>query len=173
MEAAINLGLKEWNDFNYYLEQSFADQSKTNWMAILSRVLLWFLIAFIFLITFQLRLTPQLVPVAVVAGLAAASYLLQSIRVQKIIALFTPSATGTFCGPVKFYFGQQKLEIVGEGHGGHINWTSVKKIEKDENLIMIFIDTAMAYVLPVEQLHDPEALYLYALERWQEANTQK
>ena len=56
-------------------------------------------------------------------------------------------------------FDDYGISTEGQGYAGKHSWAIVKKIERANGLILIFLDTSYAYVISEAKLKDPDAFY--------------
>jgi len=52
------------------------------------------------------------------------------------------------------------------GYEASHRWSVVKRIERANGMILIYLDTACAYVLPENKLEDPSRLFNYLNEEY-------
>ena len=79
-------------------------------------------------------------------------FILNIIRLQKALA---PSTHGTFIGKHHFVFNKDGIHSEGKGYRSFHEWNTVKSVERENGVIMCFIDTALAFILPEDQISDP------------------
>ena len=61
----------------------------------------------------------------------------------------------------KFKFSEQGISITSEGYKTDCSWGVVKKIERAQGMILLYLDTVYAYILPESKLGDPDDFYAY------------
>lgn len=64
-----------------------------------------------------------------------------------------------FLGTHRIIFTEDGIKVEGDGYQSFHQWSIVKKIERSEGMILVFVDKILAYVLPEQKLADPEAFY--------------
>ena len=170
MEVEIDLEQSDWSKYQAYVEKALPAESKNasgkRWMNILLWVLtILFLLALNFIEHFDW-------PTATFVSLVFIS-LFGAVIVQLRVAskAFAPAADGVFCGHHKFNFTEDGIASSGRGYHGLHSWKLVKKIVRSEGMILIFLDTIFAYVLPESKLPNPDELFDYVTRQHQAALT--
>ncbi|MCP3873900.1 MAG: YcxB family protein [Desulfobacteraceae bacterium] len=73
------------------------------------------------------------------------------IRLKRALA---PSEQGPFLGKHHYLFDEAGIQLKGKGYKRCNDWYSVKSIERGNGMIMLFIDTAQAFIFPENQIDD-------------------
>jgi hypothetical protein len=129
-------------------------------------LVLWMVISFAFMLIFQ-NLSKFHWPTAgAVAFFFVCVWILAVFNVLKQRKVFAPSDEGVFVGSHRFLFDEEGIHSEGIGYKSFHHWGVVKATKRDAGMIMVFIDTALAFVFPEDRLDDPETLY-HALMRYQ------
>ena len=80
----------------------------------------------------------------------------QMHRMQSCMA---PDPRGPFIGRHRLVFDLMGIHAEGRGYHSFHGWLIVKSVERGNGLIMIFMDTLMACILPEKSLDDPDAAF--------------
>lgn len=159
MNVTIKLELEDWRQFQSFLEKDLQKTVKSRWSS------LWFTFVFSVAMTLVLLLTLEAFggihwPTAGFVALLLASVIaLHVAHLFRLKRAFAPSESGIFVGEHQFVFADDGINITGQGYENRLSWDRVQRIERSDGLIMIFLDTAFAYVIPVRNLDDPDRLY--------------
>ena len=170
MQIEIDLDKADWARYQTYVEKTLPAEAKPavnkRWHTILIWVLtIMFLLALNFFEHFDWP-TAMFVAAAFVALFGVLLIQLASTR-----KAFEPAADGVFCGHHRFSFTSEGIASSGRGYRGLHSWNLVKKVVRAEGMILIFLDTIFAYVLPESKLENPVALFEYVTQQHQAAQT--
>ncbi|MGD2140892.1 MAG: YcxB family protein [Burkholderiales bacterium] len=160
MQIEIDLDQSDWTKYQTFVEKTLAAESgnvsSKRWM----NILLWILtIVFLLALNFIERFDwPTAVYVSLVFISLFGALLFQLKDARKA---FEPAVGGVFCGRHKLSFTEEGIVSSGRGYHGLHSWKLVKKIVRAEGMILIFLDTIFAYVLPESKLPNPDELYEY------------
>jgi len=172
MDIQITLEKEDWKRYQSYIERELPKHLKTWMNSFWVNMLVWMIIAFIFMSIYR-QFTSFHWPTAISVGiffiLIAALFFLNLFKIRKA---FEPSEKGSFCGEHFFKFTDQGIESKGSGYKGSHSWAIVKKVERVQGMILIYIDTAYAFVFPESKLIDPDGLFKYISERYSNVTNQ-
>ncbi len=156
MEIDLTLTSEEWYQFQKYVQRKKMKELKGVLDGFGSNLILWGGLTFVFVILFAFierfhypTAIFCLVTCATVVGL----FFINSHRLQRA---FAPSENGTFVGVHRFIFDAQGIHCEGKDYKSSYAWRAVKDIIRANGMIMLFIDTAHAFIFPETQLKDPD-----------------
>ena len=165
MDIEINLDKQDWRNYQSYVERELSKHHRT-WMdSFWVNVIVWFVVAFSFMFIFQQKSNfhwPSAISAAIIFVLIFMVFIFNIYKMKKA---FEPSANGVFCGKHKFTFTENEIISEGKGYTGQHSWEIVQRIEKSRGMVLIFIDTAYAFVFPESKLENPEEFYNYVVEQ--------
>jgi hypothetical protein len=92
-------------------------------------------------------------------------------HLNRIKNAFSPSEKGTFIGTHRFIFSEAGIASEGNGYKGFYSWSIISNVVQDNGVIMLFIDTANAFIFPEHKIDNPSGLYNYAKECNKQLNT--
>ncbi len=165
MKIKITLQKEDWKLYQSYIEKELPKHLKT-WMdRFWLNMLIWMIIACLFLSIFNLHSSfhwPTAISVGAFFIIISAWFLFNMFKIRKA---FEPSELGTFCGNHTFIFNEHGINSEGEGYKSNHSWGIVKKIERAQGMVLIYLDTAYAYVFPESKLSDPDGFYSYISEQ--------
>lgn len=169
MEIEITLEKEDWRRFQSYIEKQLWKQQK-NWTdGFWVNIVFWALMAAL-LMKFFHRFSefhwPSGLFVFVIFGLIAIMYF---YKANKLRRAFEPMESGGFCGKHKFVFTDEEILSEGEGYQGRHAWKIVKRVERGNGMILVFLDTIHAYVFPEGKLTEPDEFYEYVSWRFRSA----
>ena len=153
MELDLELTQADWLNFNKYVQRKI---QKGLLGGFWPNVVIWFLITILFVFLFQRidRLHwPSVGFVSIIFVLLIGYFFLNIAKAQKALM---PSLQGTFVGDHHFEFNEKGIYSNGRGYNGFHEWSTVKAIEQGNQMVLIFLDTAYAFVFPETQLEDVE-----------------
>lgn len=172
MEIQINLQKEDWKIYQSYIEKELPKQQKT-WMdSFWVNIFVWMVIAIIFMTIFQSFSHfhwPTAISVAIFFILIFALFLVNMFKIRKA---FEPLENGVFCGSHKFTFTSKGIASKGKGYEAYHSWEIVKNIERVSGMILIYLDTAYAYVFPESKLDYPDEFYNYISEQYSNVTNQ-
>lgn len=172
MEIQISLQKEDWKRYQSYIEKAHLKQQNTWMNSFWVNMLVWMVIAIIFMTIFQNFSNfhwPTAISVAVFFVLIFAFFLFNMLKIRKA---FEPLENGVFCGKHKFTFTGKGIASEGKGYEGNHSWEIVKKIERAPGMILIYLDTANAYVFPESKLDNPDELYNFISEQYSNVTSQ-
>jgi len=165
MEILVNLGIQDWKNYQAYLEKDISSRKKLWFDSFWFNLISWFVIAIVFFTFIQGTDEFNWSTAGVVAFFFIFIYIqliLSSIKFKKG---FEPLQSGSFCGRHAFRFDDDGIYSEGEGYHGTHKWSLVQRIERTNDAIYIFIDSALAFILPVSQLENPDEFYEFILNK--------
>lgn len=154
MIIKISLTKQDWLFFNKYLQKKKQKETKSFSNSFIGNLLIFFVIglAAMFFLDGQFHL-----PTAAATCLIFVMIVLQySLNISKLRKALMPSESGVFVGQHAFEFGEEGISCSGKGYKSFHEWSIVKYLVFEEEYIMIFFDTAYAYIFPVNQIENLE-----------------
>ncbi|MCW8900441.1 MAG: YcxB family protein [Gammaproteobacteria bacterium] len=167
MEISIQLEAEDWRQFQKYLEKELPKTVKPRTGSFGFNVILWTVITFMFFVIFQNTDEfhwPTAGFVVVIFIVVFALFVYNLVQQGKAYA---PAEDGAFVGEHHFVFDEKGIATKGKGYEARHNWSTVKRIERVNGMILIFLDTAYAFVLQESKLEDPDSLYAYISKQYQ------
>jgi len=172
MEIQITLQKEDWSLYQGYIEKELPKHLKT-WMdSFWINMLIWMVISFVFLFIFNQYSSfhwPTAVSVGAFFIIMFALFIFNMFKIRKA---FEPSDAGIFCGNHVFSFDEHGINSEGDGYKGRHSWTMVKKIERAQGMILIYLDTAYAYMFPESKLKDPDGFYKFISDQYSNVTSQ-
>jgi len=170
MEISIILEKKDWKLFQANLEKELPKTIKSKTNSFWFNLILWAVLALVFLSIFH-NISQIHWPTA---GFVSVFFILFNglffFNLSKIRKAFEPSQNGVFIGKHNFVFNEEGIKSKCQGYEGYHSWSIVKKIDRVNNMILIYLDTAYAYIFPENQLDDPDQFYQYINEQFKNYN---
>jgi hypothetical protein len=159
MQINITLDKIDWNKLQNHISKELPKQKKSFFDSFWKSMILWFLLVGVFMSLFH-YVRPIHWPTAILTGtIFICVYVVLIFNMIKLRKLFEPSDTGIFCGEHEFVFDDEGITIKGAGYTEKHNWSTVKKIERTSDIILIYLDTTFAYVFPEKKLNNPSDFY--------------
>lgn len=166
MEIQITLQKEDWKLYRGYIEKELPKHLKT-WMdGFWVNMLSWILVSFVFMSIFNKYSEfhwPTAISLGVFFIIISALFFFGMFKIRRA---FEPSEDGMFCGDHLFTFDDYGVKSQGKGYESFHSWEVVKKIERAQGMVMIYLDTAYAYVFPESKLNDPDGFYNFISDRY-------
>jgi len=162
----IKLDKKDWYNFQSYLCRTLSKKGRTWIDNFWVNIGIWIVIGFlasIYIKKYGDIHWPTFILVAILVSIFFALNKYSAIVKSKV---FDPSSEGTFCGLHTFTLSEFGIESKGQGYVSQHSWDVVKHVERQNDVIIIFIDTAFAYVFPESKLKDPDLVYNFTMEQF-------
>lgn len=160
-DLTIRYDHEDWLKFQAWLEKAIPKSVKSNQDHFLVNLIIWAFIAagamWLFRQTSHFHL-PSAAYTTALCGLMFYAYIRYMMRLRKA---FAPSEHGSFLGTHHFSFNDEGIQTEGRNYRCHHQWSAIQRLERDNGLIMLFVDTANALILPEHKLQDPDALFGY------------
>ncbi|MCP4551300.1 MAG: YcxB family protein [Bacteroidetes bacterium] len=166
MNISIKLEVKDWYQFQSYLEKEIPKTMKSWTNSFWFNLVLWAVLGFVFMLIFQNTGKVHWPTVGVVSTFFILMFALFVFNLYKYKRACAPSKSGVFIGEHRFIFDEEGIKAQGQGYESSHNWTLVQRIERANGIIIIFLDTAYAYIFPESKLENPEQLYNYINEQY-------
>lgn len=164
MNIEITYTPNDWLTYQKYLCKELARSNKTVIDSFWFNLILWMLLSLGFLTLFE-RLGEPHWPSFALALLfffvLGAYATFQSLRLRNA---FKPSEEGSFVGTHNFDFARHGISVQGKGYHSVHSWDIVHRVHRANGQIMIFHDTAAAFVFPEDRLENPDSFYAHLLE---------
>lgn len=168
MEISLTLTQQDWLRYQLYLEKNLPSRT-------LSRLLgggYVVLGALAVLLALWLD-SICLVNIAFVLGFLLAFLALWALGISQARKAYFPIPGGAFCSQHRFVFDQQGIHTESDGSSSYTSWRKINRVEHTDEMIMLFLDTAYAFILPCNQLQDPNALLRLIENYWTQADSDK
>jgi len=166
MDILIKLEIEDWNQYQSYIEKELSKSVKSWTDSFRFNLVLWGVTGFILMSIFRNLSEIHWPTVGVVSVFYILIFILFIIKLAKLKKAFAPSETGVFFGEHQFVFDEEGIKSKGHGYEGKHSWSVVQRIERTNGMILIFLDTAYAYIFPVSKLDNPDKLYNYINEQY-------
>ncbi len=170
MDILIKLNLEDWYKFQSYIEKEIPKTVKSWTNSSWFKVVLWAVIAFFFMSLFQNTGKIHWPTAGMVSAFFILLFTLLFFIMSRIKKAYAPSENGVFIGEHLFSFSEEGIKSKGQGYEGSHDWSLVQRIERANGMILIFMDTAYAYVFPESKLEEPEEFYKYINEQHKKYN---
>ena len=166
MEISINLEVKDWKLFQVHLEKELSRSSKSWINNFFVNMFIWAAIAIAILSLFNSSEGIHWPTASAIFTLFTLLFVVLIFNSIKLKKAFAPSNEGAFVGEHKILFNDKGIKSQGKGYTCTRDWSTVKSIEATDKMIIIYLDTAYALVLPTNKLDDPNKLYQYISDKY-------
>ena len=158
----INNELSDWRLYTRYLQKR-ASQRVTK----LSNKRSLLLFSALFVVTLWTFLHVDYVHMPSIVAACAVSITFFTILIINMFRMakdYEPAEDGIFVGEKHYVLNEQGIATKSEGYKGVCEWSCVKSVERNSGLIMVFLDSAYAYLFPEAQLDASDEVYEYVLK---------
>jgi hypothetical protein len=156
VEIDIDLKKEDWSRFIKYIQKKKQRDVKGVVNGFWKNMILWCILTIIFIALFKNvgklhypTATFMFVLFAAIGGY----YFLHMVQLQKTLA---PSENGLFIGKHHFRFDQNGIISESRKAKSHYKWEAILSVVHENDMILLFVDTAYAIVFPEKQVGDPE-----------------
>jgi hypothetical protein len=163
MDVKIKLGVDDWKAFQVFLGTEIPRKHYSGWVSGTINFIVWFVIAIIVMATIDSVSTfhwPTAVTVISLFVILIFNHLIN--RPKLLLKSFEPELNGSFCGEHSFVLDKTHLMASGVGYESKYSWSLFQRVVKTNDLILLFIDNAKAFVFPINELNNPEEFFDYA-----------
>lgn len=164
MEVVIKYEKEDWRKFQQFLGKEIPKRIKTPLDNFFVNLVVWMVIGIVSMFIFRNIGEFHGPTAAYVMAFAVVIFILFIMRLNKYKNAFAPSEGGCFIGTHTFTINESGIETKGHGYSGSYSWSTVIDVVRSNGLIMLFLDTANAFIFPESKIEDPEALYKYIKE---------
>ena len=164
MEISITLDQSDWAWFQAHVGKELPKRRKRSVFSKRSFFMFWLVLTFLLLISFDGLSHLHWPSVAVTTLLFLLFFALIFAELADLQKSYAPSEQGIFVGTHHFTFDESRIHSKGRGYEGHHAWSLVKRLERTEEMILLYLDTAYAFIFPVSKLENPDEFYAYVNE---------
>lgn len=166
MEISINYEYDDWVKFQSYLSKKIQSEIKTkSWTNnMLFNMILWTGIGVLLMFLFKKVSLFHWPSALLVSGALISIFVIYIFNLKKYQRAFAPKNEGGFLGSHSFLITEHGIVSTGDGYKCTHSWKTIKQISRENGLIMLFIDTANAFIFPEHKLKEPDEFYAYIKE---------
>ena len=170
MHIQITLDKEDWKSFLSHVEKELAKNTK-NWTdSILFNVAIWAIIAFTIMFLIKRSGEVHWPTASGVAALFVIFIIIFFARMVKLRNASAPSEDGIFLGEHEYIFDDDGINSKGKYYESSHKWASVMKIERANGIIIIYLDTLFAFILPEKKLDNPNKIYEFICGKYKKYN---
>jgi len=166
MDILIKLEVEDWYRFQSYLEKKVINRPRSGAASSWFNVGFGALVGFFFMYIFRSEGGFHWLTASLVSAVFVFLFVLFIYNVNRMKKAYAPSKSGVFVGEHHSIFDGEGIKSKGNGYEAMHAWSVVQQIERKNGMILIFLDTAYAYVFPENKVKDPDALYSYINEQY-------
>ncbi|MCJ8270861.1 MAG: YcxB family protein [Psychrosphaera sp.] len=165
MQIKINIQVQDWLAFQRHIERAANEKNTDGGSRFWSNFFIWMVTSITLTIALQ-TVDAFHWPSAIVVVLIFVIFIsLHFINLRSIRNTLKPSKDGIFCGEHEFNFDDNGFHAQGEGYHSHYQWLIVKKTERVNGLVLIYLDAFQAIVIPERDLENPDELYQFICQK--------
>ncbi|MEW8030044.1 MAG: hypothetical protein AB2792_18210 [Candidatus Thiodiazotropha sp.] len=164
MEVKITYEKEDWLKFQGYLEKELPRRERAAWDKVFVNLITWAFIGALAMFAFRQFEYFHWPTAGYVSAFAVIIFALFIRDLNRMKYVFAPSESGSFVGSHNFVFTELGIESNGAGYNAFHDWSTVREIVRNNGIIMLFLDTAYAYIFPEHKLDNPDAFYHYVKE---------
>ena len=158
MELEIEYELADWLDFQSYIEKAIYKESKQWWDSMWVKITVWFIVFFLFFAFFQSDINFSWPTAGLVASVLVFYYALMVLNGMKAKRACQPIAGGVFLSRHKFIISDDGIKTIGTAYEAIHKWDIVRRIEKTDKALYLFIDSIHAFIFPLSKVSSIESL---------------
>ena len=166
MEITITLDKEDWRKFAGYLWCAIPRESRSCSKGFWFGLYYWMIASFATMLMYKLVNGFHWPTAGVASVLFVFVLLFFFLNYKRNKKLFEPSAEGAFVGKHKFIFDGKGIQLEGKGYESKYAWSAIRKVERAQSMILIYIDTAMVFVFPEAKLDRPDEFYNFITEQY-------
>lgn len=159
MKIVIELSKDDWLKFQKYLSKDIHSSVNRFSDNLLLNVVFWLVLVFIFMQIIHHYDEIHMLTAGYVSAIVLCLAIWMILKNRKFLKAYQPKSDGAFVGTHNFEFDKQGIHSYGKNYDARHSWDMVQEIRRESAMIMIFIDTAMAFIFPEEKLNDPDDFY--------------
>jgi len=159
MEITIELTLDHWKSFQKYLEKERTSSVKNITDNFWFNLFSWMVLAFVFMFIFRKFNDFHWQSAVFVVGIIILIAIMVIYKSKKIYAAYQPEIGGAFLGTHNLRFDEDGIHSYGKCYESRNGWETVKSIKNEVGLIMLFIDTSVAFIIPKDKVDNSDALF--------------
>lgn len=164
MNIKIKYEKSDWKAFRKCLKGMISTPRRSLLDRIVPAIAFWMVMGIIATFYYE-KVTMFHIPTAILSiVLMMAVFVSQSYRVKRRLKFYEPSENGDFLGEHEFQFEETSFKTISRSSECQYKWDVVLKIERAEGMIMLFVDSARAFILPENQLDNPDDIYQKLIE---------
>jgi MFS superfamily sulfate permease-like transporter len=159
MNITIELDGEDWFEFHKYVSKrlitAFKKATDGFWFNVILITALTIIFLFIFGTVSDFHLPTAVITIVIFVLV----FVILHFKSQKYVRAYEPKPGGAFIGIHNFEFDESGIRSYGNKFDAKHSWDLVQEIVREAGMIMIFIDTAMAFIFPEKKLQDPDEFY--------------
>jgi len=159
MEFTIQLDRDDWKKYQSYLQKEFQKGASALPGSFWLNALLIGVMVFVIMFLFPQREEFHWHTAAVVAVFFILTFALFLLNLVQMNKAFEPSDEGIFIGEHHFRFDEDGIHSRGDHYEGRHDWSSVMKVDRPDGMILVFMDSAYAFLFPEQKLDNPDEVY--------------
>lgn len=166
MNILIKLQLEDWEKFQLYIEKEISDSVKSWVNNFWLNVVFWGGFGFFSMSILRNAGGIHWTTFGLVSVFFILNFILFTFKQTKLKKAFSPSESGLLFVETQFIFNEEGIKTKAKDVEGKNSWSAVQRIERTEGMILIFLDTTLAYIFPENKLENPDELYIYINEQY-------
>lgn len=156
IEIEIEIKLEDWTKFSNYIAKEKTKESAKSPSHIKAFIALIFLIVLSVYIFRSLNLTIDKPTAILLINIFLIYFFYFSWNQKEFIKTYNPLPNGVVLRKSYYIFDENGIDIKSDGIKTFYEWKTIEKIEFTDDMVMIYIDTAIALLFPCNQLDDME-----------------
>ncbi len=154
MKFDLKLTAAQWSGFQKYMQRKKQKELKGIINGFWVDLIIWIALAFFFYIGFTYVGSvhyPTAIIISCIFLIVIGLWIWNVIRLNRALA---PSEHGPFLGKHRCIIDEAGIHLERKGYKRYVDWHAVKLVERGNGMIMLFIDTAQAFIFPENQIDD-------------------
>lgn len=156
MQIEIKYELSDWKEFQSFIEKTVYTEKKQWWESIWVNSIFWLIAVYIFLTIFQSGRSFSWPTAGVVTFVFVLYFVQILLNGAKAKRACQPMYGGSFLANHMFEIDETGIGVKGDYYESKYKWNSVKRVEKTEKVIYLFIDSINAFIFPLSRIPNLE-----------------
>ncbi len=161
MEISLQLELADWQRFQKHVERKLSISNRASINNPFISGIFWISFGALAMMLYR-RIDVFHAPTAIFVSLFFILFIVLFIsNLVNMKKKLSPLESGVFIGRHSFTFNEAGFIAIGKDYETKHDWSIIKKVDRGNGLILLYLDSYYAYIFPEEKLADPDAFYDY------------
>ena len=164
--ANVETTVADWRAFLRHWQRTASARYRSPWWSHLVKIALWAVIGFAFAWLYKGIHYPT---AAVVSAVFLSGILSGYLSFLKMRKAAEPNSQGIFIGLQSYVFSPRGIEVKGKNYSSSMSWDALQSVDETDDLLILYVDSSQAIVLPKRCLDNLDALRTFVAERTKNA----
>ena len=162
MEIEVTINKDHWKKYNKYIYKMKAREVGFGFGNFWVNLIVWCLLVMVFTILYRGLSHHQMhfPTVTFVFVIFVILFVFFIWFFKRFTDACAPSESGLLLGKHRYQFDKKGIKTIGNGYESFLRWSRILDIKTSKELIILFLDTVYAIILPIDQVEDHERFLL-------------